>query len=311
MTDKLINIITPVYNDYPSLDLLIKKLDVVAIKNQYLFKLFIIDDCSDQQNPLKIKSLNKVKITLLKNKHNIGPQASIFVAIYYLKNILSKKSPTIIMDCDGEDNPEDIPYLVKCFMKNKNKIIVARRASRTDFKILYNIYKFIFKIFTTFTIDFGNFMIMNHSDLNKISDNKYASSHLPSAIIKAKLPLIKVPLKKGRRYFGESKMKFEKLVYHGIKSISIFADIILANLIKFLLISLFFLFLIVFTIIVIRLNYDFFIPGQAGFILGMIFILITILLGNALIALFIFALSNQNNNLYFYENIIKKIEKIK
>lgn len=310
MTNKLINIVTPVYNDYQSLNLLIKKLNIVALKNKYLMKLFIIDDCSEKKHCLKINSLSNVKITLLKNKHNIGPQASIFVAINYLKNKINKNSPTIIMDCDGEDSPEDIPILLKCFIKNKNKIIVAKRTSRSEFKILYNIYKFIFKIFTSFTIDFGNFMILNQNDLNKISDNEYTSSHLPSAIIKAKLPLVKVPLKKGVRYFGESKMKFERLIYHGIKSISIFADVILANLIKFLLILLFFLFLIVVTIVVIRLNYDFFIPGQAGFILGIVFILISILLGNALIALFIYALSNQNN-FYLYENIIKKIEKIK
>ena len=41
-------------------------------------------------------------------------------------------------------------------------------------------------------------MILNQNDLNKISDNEYTSSHLPSAIIKAKLPLVKVPLKKER-----------------------------------------------------------------------------------------------------------------
>ena len=30
------------------------------------------------------------------------------------------------MDCDGEDSPEDIPILLKCFIKNKIKLLLQK-----------------------------------------------------------------------------------------------------------------------------------------------------------------------------------------
>lgn len=311
MKKYLINILTPVYNDQGSLIFLIKDLQKIAVKNNYEFNLYVIDDFSDKNDYSKVKSQTNVKITLLRNKMNVGNQASIFFGLNYIKSKIKKNSPTIIMDSDGEDRPSDIPILIKEHQENLDKIVVVKRMIRHKYKVFYNLFKSVFKLLTNITIDFGNFMVLNQTNLRKICESKFTASHLPSAIIKANINLIRVPLNKGKRYYGESKTSFEKLIYHGVKCISIFADIILVNLIKFLVYVLSFLLIIVFVIVLIRLNYDFFIPGQAGLILGIIFILITILLSNALIALFIFSLSNIGNNFNINDKIIKKVEKIK
>ena len=47
------------------------------------------------------------------------------------------------------------------------------------------------------------------------------NNHLAASIIKSKLPLVKIPINKGIRYIGHSKMNYVSLILHGLKAISV------------------------------------------------------------------------------------------
>ena len=55
-------------------------------------------------------------------------------------------------------------------------------------------------------------------------------NNLPAAIMRSRLPISFVPIDRGKRYFGSSKMSFVQLSLHGISAYSVYTDAILIRL---------------------------------------------------------------------------------
>ena len=55
-------------------------------------------------------------------------------------------------------------------------------------------------------------------------------NNLPAAILRSRLPIHLVPIHRGRRYAGKSKMNFTSLIVHGLSGISVYADTIFVRL---------------------------------------------------------------------------------
>jgi len=55
-------------------------------------------------------------------------------------------------------------------------------------------------------------------------------NNLPAAILRSRLPIVSIPIDRGRRYAGTSKMNFTSLVVHGLSGISVYADTIFIRL---------------------------------------------------------------------------------
>jgi hypothetical protein len=51
-------------------------------------------------------------------------------------------------------------------------------------------------------------------------------NHYAAALIRSGLPFTKIPIDRGTRIAGSSKMNFASLVAHGLSAISVFADIV-------------------------------------------------------------------------------------
>ena len=58
--------------------------------------------------------------------------------------------------------------------------------------------------------------------INSILLLPYLDKHLAASILKSNLPIIKVPISKGQRYYGNSKMKYLDLIALGFDAILIF-----------------------------------------------------------------------------------------
>jgi ABC-type uncharacterized transport system permease subunit len=55
-------------------------------------------------------------------------------------------------------------------------------------------------------------------------------NNLPAAIMRSRLPIALVPIDRGKRYYGSSKMSFVALSLHGISAYSVYTDAILVRL---------------------------------------------------------------------------------
>ena len=121
------SIIIPVYNEANNIKKLLNEIRF-SLKNFDTYQIIFIDDGStdDSQDILKDFE-NKKIIQLIKNKKNIGQSYSIN------KGIKNAKYETIItLDGDGQNNPNDIPKLIKMYNETNNKLIGGIRINRKD-----------------------------------------------------------------------------------------------------------------------------------------------------------------------------------
>ena len=88
-------IILPVYNDWRSLNVLLKQIEKSLVRTKSKFKLLLINDGSTEKMSLKIKKNFYKNIEILHLKKNIGSQKAIATGLKYLFKNEKKKTKTL------------------------------------------------------------------------------------------------------------------------------------------------------------------------------------------------------------------------
>jgi hypothetical protein len=230
-------IIIPVYNDWSSLVILIRELDKIFSRGDLYPHLVVIDDGSIESCDKVRQEIGRIKgvknIDIIHLARNLGHQKAITLGLAYINSKL-KYDKVIVMDCDGEDRPENILQLLDESAMSPTSIIFAERTHRKEgliFRFFYAFYKFFFFILTGTEISFGNFSIIPSHLLKRIVYLPEIWNHFAAGVIYARLSWKVIPLARGRRYVGQSKMNFVSLIIHGLSAISVFTEILTVRLI--------------------------------------------------------------------------------
>jgi hypothetical protein len=136
------------------------------------------------------------------------------------------------MDSDGEDLPSTIENLLKELTRPEIDVAVAVRSKRVQtlkFKAFYLIYKFLFKIATGRTINFGNFMALKPQVISRLLAMQELSLHIAGTVLASRLRIAHCEIDRGPRYSGSSKMNFVGLLLHGFKGLMVFAEDVLVR----------------------------------------------------------------------------------
>ncbi len=227
----MLYILTPVYNDWESLSILLENIDGVLSNNGLTASIIVVNDGSSATIGESIKAEYNYKsiksMEILNLVRNFGHQKALAIGL----NEVAQREDcdyVIVMDADGEDSPQDIIALIEK-AKTSRKIVCAQRKKRSEgflFVFFYKIFKALFKLATSKKIDFGNFSIIPHDKLRKLLFFNEIWSHLPATLIKSKIQYETIPTIRGERYKGKSKMNFLSLVNHGLSGILVFGDIV-------------------------------------------------------------------------------------
>lgn len=228
-----IKIIMPVFNDWDALRLLLKKTQELYKNSEFEISYLAVDDCSSvAYNPEDFREYDLKVIHLISNQ---GHQRAIAIGLSYFADN-NDADMVIVMDSDGEDQPEHIQALLDKSKTEPGRIIFAQRKKRTEsfvFKFFYKIYKFVFKFLTGNIITFGNFSAVPAHQVKKLSNVSELWNNYPGAIIRSRLPFSSVPLDRGTRLAGNSKMNFTSLVLHGMSAVSVFLDFTAVRILLF------------------------------------------------------------------------------
>ena len=218
-------ILTPVYNDWNNLGKLLKKINkVFEVSINNTFDLVIVNDCSKENynhKKYKLKMINK--IILINLEKNVGSQRAIAIGLKYLKKNYKKNFKTIIIDSDGQDNPKIISKILSLNEKNPKCSIAINRGQRREpiwFKLFYEAYCILVKLFCFKKIRFGNYSLVDISDLKKITEKNELWSAFPPTLSKNSNRLLHLSADREKRYGGDSKMNFYGLVYHALRVFS-------------------------------------------------------------------------------------------
>lgn len=215
-------VVVPVYNDWNSVSTLIQEgcSDV---------HFLLVDDGSTELPTEKmLRTIDKVNVSVLTLIRNIGHQRAIAVGLCYAFEHFTANQ-FAVMDGDGEDKISSLESLISKSKETPDRIIFGSRANRNEtyqFKIGYFVYKKLFKLLSGHQIEFGHFCVIPSSILERVVHVSEIWNHFPAGIIKSKLPFEELPLDRGLRIDGESKMNTHSLVMHGLSAISVFNEVI-------------------------------------------------------------------------------------
>lgn len=270
---KAVRIIIPILDDWECAFVLCRMLNRTFDSfPEYSVSVMFVDDGSrirPKLSEFEVSSLKEVEILCLLG--NVGHQRAIALGLCFVQ--FNRPCDTVVvMDGDGEDRPEDVPKLLKALEGDESSLAVfAQRQARLEsvsFRAGYVMYKTLHRILTGLPIRFGNFSALRFSALPRLTMKPELWVHYAATALLSRIPFNALPLNRGKRLGGDSKMRLETLVYHGFSAISIYPTLNVRILVGSFVISLL-LILIAGISIAIRFTTNLAIPGWTTTVLGL------------------------------------------
>jgi len=225
-------IVTPVYRDVSSFEILRERLLEVLGPDAAQARFVVIDDTAGQDQ--QIERLHQLAdVTVLRPPFNLGHQRAI---VYALRKILPRvgdDDAIVTLDADGEDQPSDLPRLLASLRDEsgtgqlKQQVVLALRTKRREslgFKIFYRLFRLMFRSLTGATVRSGNFAAMPGALAKRVLLHPTFDLSYSSAILALDVPVEYVPCERGERYEGRSKMTYGRLAMHGLRMLMPFTD---------------------------------------------------------------------------------------
>lgn len=161
---------------------------------------------------------------------NLGHQRAIVFGLRSLASRIAPEDFVVTMDSDGEDLPEDLPRLLQPLFaepEKLRKVALAWRTSRTasaSFKVLYFFFKVLFRTLTGLVVRSGNFAAYRGRVVRQVLFHPHFDLCYSSSLVSLDLTVEYVPLARGRRFAGESRMSYTRLLTHGVSMLLPFTD---------------------------------------------------------------------------------------
>ena len=120
-----LSIVVPVFNEEENVANLHQEIKTVCEENKYTYEIIFIDDGSKDKTRDVIRSLSPVKLISL--RRNFGQTAAMDAGLQQ-----AKYGYIVTMDGDGQNDPTDIPRLIKHLEDNNLDVVSGWRKSRKD-----------------------------------------------------------------------------------------------------------------------------------------------------------------------------------
>ena len=235
-------ILIPLYNDWKSVSVLLKKIDLQINSWDAEVSVIIVNDASTEERSGLDSNYKKItSVKILNMKENRVHQRCIAAGLKYIyKN--EDFDRVIIMDADGEDRPEELSDFFKKAQENPSMTITGNRYKRSEgfvFRALYEIHKLLTLIFTGKLIKFGNFSCLPKDHVKQLIQKPYLWNSYSSSVVRTIDDRTFIPSIRGLRYVLPSQMNFTALVFHSLAIISVFRNAVIIRSIVFFLVYLF------------------------------------------------------------------------
>jgi hypothetical protein len=229
-------ILTPVFNDWEAAARLLEDLDLALAGGKGPWGVLIVDDGSPQPMPAAFPARSfqtLASVDILRLRRNLGHQRAIAVGLVHAHLNIPCEA-VVVMDADGEDKPADVPRLLERFEQlGGQSIVFAARAKRLEspvFRFFYHTYRLVHRIMTGDPVRVGNFSVVPAKALSQLAVIPEIWSHYAASVIRCRLAHDSIPIARGPRYCGTSKMRPISLLLHGLSAMFVYAEIVGARL---------------------------------------------------------------------------------
>jgi glycosyltransferase involved in cell wall biosynthesis len=293
-------VLMPLRDDWASAAELIRRLDKVTSSDACQMQIILVDDGSLEKcdrGDFQFGFSVVRAISVLRLRRNLGHQRAIALGLAHIQQTTTCDA-VVVMDADGEDTPQGVAQLLRAYLETHGATgVFAERSRRTEsimFRSCYSLYKVLHLALTGIRVRVGNFSILPSDYLNTLAVLSELWNHYAAAVFRSRLPYIMIPIPRGVRIAGTSRMNFVALVSHGLSAISVFGDIVGVRLLIGSLAGSFLAGLGIVVVATIRLYTNRAIPGWATFATGTLAVIMIQLITIAT-SFTLFMLSNRTN----------------
>ena len=252
-------IIAPCFNEESVIERFLSELEGCMARTPHEYTVVVVDDSSTDGTQEKLRAFHfenegSFHLRAIRLTYNCGHQGAVRQGLRYAERFVA--DGYIVMDSDGEDDPAAIERLTTM---TGCDIVFVKRGKRSEsllFRSFYVLYKILFRVISGNHIYFGNFSMVSRRVL--LSINRQQFNHYPAFLSKSRFNKTHIRVDRRRRIDGDSKMRFDSLVMHGLMSLIEYSEQLLFFFIRVLAAILIFLFAVI-----LYVAYEYFIMDRA------------------------------------------------
>ncbi|MEI6523349.1 MAG: glycosyltransferase family 2 protein [Bacteroidota bacterium] len=233
MTEVFFSIVSPVYRAEKIIPTLVKRIEDSISQITSNYEIILVEDCGPDNSWAAIESIAKTNLRVkgIKLSRNFGQHYAITAGLDQCKG-----EWIVVMDCDLQDQPEEI---INLYAKAKEgfDIVLARRAQRKD-----GFFKRFFSAAFYKTLSYltgseqdetvANFGIYSKKVIDAVVSMRESIRYFPTMIKWVGFESAKIDVVHDSREEGESSYNFKKLLKLALEIILAFSDKPLRLMIK-------------------------------------------------------------------------------
>ena len=168
-------------------------------------------------------------MAVLRLRKNVGHQRAIACGLCHLVEHQVPADAIVVMDSDGEDLPKDVLALAAPLSGKADAVgvVFAKRARRSEtfaFRIGYRFYLAAHRVLVGHAPRVGNFSAITVPAARSLVADSNLWSHYAATIWTSRLTRTLIPVHRGKRRRGSSKLGYTSLVLHGLAAISCYRE---------------------------------------------------------------------------------------
>lgn len=311
----LISVVVPCYNATPFLDELCLRISN-SISSKGNYEIILVEDRSPDDTWFKIKELTKndPHIIGIRFSRNFGQHKAITAGI-----AKASGQYVVVMDCDLQDRPEDIPHLYEKIINSDCEIILTKKIARNHSmikNITAKLYRIVFNLlipknFFSFSENVGGFSICSRKAIDAFNSLTDTHRHYLNFIAWIGFKKDFLVVKHDKRKHGKSNYNFIQLLSHAFDGITSESDKLLKSTVLFSILILFITILVIFYLIFQKITIGT-LPGWSSIVLTTLTSLTINLFFLGVIAAYVGKIFEQvkKRPLYIIDEIASKNEKI-
>ena len=220
-----VSVVIPVYRGEDCMDELYRRLVASLETITHRFEIILVEDCGPDQSWTAIKQLaaHDSRVRGLQFSRNFGQHYGITAGID-----AARGDWIVVMDCDLQDRPEDIPLLHQAALQGFDIVLARRQArkhswwKRTTSALFYR----VFRYFTELPYDgsVGNFRIISRQVARSFREFREQLRFFGGIITWLGFRVTTIDVQHDARFAGETTYTWRKLIDLAIQTVVAYSD---------------------------------------------------------------------------------------
>ena len=226
-TKALVSIVTPVFNEVQVIELFYERVQrAMAALDSMAYELIFVDDGSTDGSYEKLVALANANADtkIIKFSRKFGHQIAITAGID-----LAKGDAVVVIDADLQDPPEVIKAFVDKWQEGHDVVygVRAKRDGESKMKLLtaaafYRLLHHIIKL--DIPVDVGDFRLMSRRVVDQFMKLREKDRFVRGLVSWVGFKQIGVQYLRDKRFAGETKFPYRKMIKFALDGITSFSD---------------------------------------------------------------------------------------